>query len=132
MYYAEIIEMPEHTSIQIQAMLREMDVSMRKHRKLKESNPGEFLEKVKQENSVLEFNYSVIFYMHLDGKLDSTFFEMLKLKRKMELGELTEDEASKIVGQQLFDRYVAPVVNSTPVEKPLSYSEFYEQFNKKD
>lgn len=124
--------MPEHTSIQIQAMLREMDVSMRKHRKLKESNPGEFLEKVKQENSVLEFNYSVIFYMHLDGKLDSTFFEMLKLKRKMELGELTEDEASKIVGQQLFDRYVAPVVNSTPVEKPLSYSEFYEQFNKKD
>ncbi len=124
--------MPEHTSIQIQAMLREMDVSMRKHRKLKESNPGEFLEKVKQENSVLEFNYSVIFYMHIDGKLDSTFFEMLKLKRKMELGELTEDEASKIVGQQLFDRYVAPVVNSTPVEKPLSYSEFYEQFNKKD
>jgi hypothetical protein len=132
MYYAEIIEMPEHTSIQIQAMLREMDVSMRKHRKLKESNPGEFLEKVKQENSVLEFTYSVIFYMPLDGKLDSTFFEMLKLKRKMELGELTEDEASKIVGQQLFDRYVAPVVNSTPVEKPLSYSEFYEQFNKKD
>ena len=132
MYYAEIIEMPDYTSVQVQAMLREMDVSMRKHRNLKTSNPQEYLMKIRQENSILEDNFSSIFYMHLDGKLDATFFEMLKLKRKMELGELTEDEASKIVGQRLFDRYVAPVVNSTPAEKPLSYSEFYEQFNKKE
>jgi hypothetical protein len=41
-------------------------------------------------------------------------------------------QLQKIVGQQLFDKYVAPVVNSTPVEKTLSYSEYYEQFNKKD
>jgi hypothetical protein len=131
MYYTEIIEMPDYTSIQIQAMVRNMDTSIRKHSSLKNSNPELYLEKVRQENSVLEENFSVVFYKHLEGKLDATFFDMLKLKRKMETGELTEDEASKIVGQQLFDKYVAPVVSSTPAEKTLSYSEYYEQFNKK-
>jgi len=125
--------MPEFTSMQVQSMLRDMDASMRKHRKLKKENPQKYLEKIQEENKRLEEGLSVVFYMHLDGKLDSTFFEMLKLKRKIELGELTEDEASKIVGQKLFDRYVSPVINSTPSpEKPLSYSEFYEQYNKKE
>jgi hypothetical protein len=125
--------MPEFTSMQVQSMLRDMDASMRKHRKLKKENPQKYLEKIQEENKRLEEGLSVVFYMHLDGKLDSTFFEMLKLKRKIELGELTEDEASKIVGQKLFDRYVSPVINSTPSpEKPLSYSEFYDQYNKKE
>lgn len=125
--------MPEFTSIQVQSMLRQMDVSMRKHRKLKKENHAKYIEKIQEENKVLEEGLSVVFYMHLDGKLDATFFEMLKLKRKIELGELTEDQASKIVGQQLFDRFVSPVINSTPSpEKPLSYSEFYEQYNKKE
>jgi hypothetical protein len=125
--------MPEFTSMQVQSMLRDMDASLRKHRKLKKENPQKYLEKIQEENKRLEEGLSVVFYMHLDGKLDSTFFEMLKLKRKIELGELTEDEASKIVGQKLFDRYVSPVINSTPSpEKPLSYSEFYDQYNKKE
>jgi len=125
--------MPEFTSMQVQSMLRDMDASMRKHRKLKKENPQKYLEKIQEENKRLEEGLSVVFYMHLDGKLDSTFFEMLKLKRKIELGELTEDEASKIVGQKLFDRYVSPVISSTPsAEKPLSYSEFYDQYNKKE
>ena len=125
--------MPEFTSMQVQSMLRDMDASMRKHRKLKKENPQKYLEKIQEENKRLEEGLSVVFYMHLDGKLDSTFFEMLKLKRKIELGELTEDEASKIVGQKLFDRYVSPELHSTPSpEKPLSYSEFYEQYNKKE
>jgi len=127
------IIMPEFTSIQVQSMLRQMDVSMRKHRKLKTENNAKYIEKIQEENKVLEEGLSVVFYMHLDGKLDATFFEMLKLKRKIELGELTEDQASKIVGQQLFDRFVSPVIHSTPSpEKPLSYSEFYEQYNKKE
>ena len=125
--------MPEFTSIQIQSMLRQMDVSMRKHRKLKTENNAKYIEKIQEENKVLEEGLSVVFYMHLDGKLDATFFEMLKLKRKIELGELTEDQASKIVGQKLFDRFVGPIVNNTPPpEKPLSYSKFYEQYDKKE
>lgn len=121
--------MPELSSIQIQALVREMDASMRRHRGLKTENPAKYYEKVSTENVILYDTFPSIFEMHIQGKLDSTFFEMLKLKRKIEKGELTEDEASKVIGQKLFDRYVAPVVGQTPaVEKPVSYSQYYEQF----
>jgi len=115
--------------MQIQALVREMDTSIRRHRKLKNDNPTQFCEKVMNENKKLYDEFPSIFEMHIDGKLDGTFFEMLKLRHKVEKGELTEDEASKMVGQKLFDRYVAPVVSGLPpAEKPLSYSEFYKQF----
>jgi hypothetical protein len=129
MYYTEIREMPELSSMQIQALVREMDTSIRRHRKLKESDPPKFYEKVMNENKVLYEEFPSVFEMHLEGKLDQTFFEMLKLRHKMDKGEMTEDEASKIIGQKLFDIYVAPVVENKPApEKPLSYSEFYKQF----
>lgn len=121
--------MPELTSIQIQALVRNMDASMRKHRLTKRVDKEKFRAKVAAENETLYNMFPTIFEMHIEGKLDGTFFEMLKLKHKIEKGELTEDEASKIVGQQLFDRYVAPVVENKPVpEKPLSYAEYYKQF----
>jgi hypothetical protein len=122
--------MPDLTSIQIQALVRNMDASMRKHRLTKQVDKERFRAKVAAENEVLYNMFPTIFEMHIEGKLDSTFFEMLKLKHKVEKGEMTDDEASKIVGQKLFDRYVAPVVNNTPPpEKPLSYSEYYKQFS---
>jgi hypothetical protein len=122
--------MPELTSIQIQALVRNMDTSMRKHRLTKQVDKERFRAKVAAENEVLYNTFPTIFEMHIEGKLDSTFFEMLKLKHKIEKGEMTEDDASKLIGQKLFDRYVAPVVNNTPApEKPLSYSEYYKQFS---
>jgi uncharacterized short protein YbdD (DUF466 family) len=118
------------TSIQIQALVREMDASMRKYRLTKKVDPRKFYEKVMNENKILYEAFPSIFEMHLEGKLDATFFEMLKLRHKIEKGELSEDDASKMIGQKLFDRYVAPVVaNQPPPEKPMSYSEFYKQFN---
>jgi hypothetical protein len=121
--------MKELTSMQIQALVRDMDASMRKHRLTKKVDAEKFRAKVAAENETLYNLFPTIFEMHIQGKLDSTFFEMLKLKHKIEKGEMTEDEASKIVGQKLFDRYVAPVVENTPPpEKPLSYSEYYKQF----
>ena len=42
--------MPEFTSIQVQSMLRQMDVSMRKHRKLKKENHSKYIEKIQEEN----------------------------------------------------------------------------------
>jgi hypothetical protein len=119
-------------SIQIQALVRDMDSSIRRHKGLKRTNQIKYREKLVEENKHLYEVFPTIFEMHYDGKLDETFFEMLKLRRKIEIGELTDDEASKIVGQKLFDRYVAPVVGQTPsepVKKPLTYEDFYKQFD---
>jgi len=99
---------------------------------LKRTNMSLYKRKIVDENELLYKALPTIFEMHMDGKLDQKFFEMLKLRRKVETGEMTEDEASKIVGQLLFDQYVAPVVNNTPAQKPLSYEEYYKQFENKD
>lgn len=114
------------SSIQIQALVRAMDTSIRKYRNLKRTNPKQFRDKVVAENQTLYDEFPSIFEMHFEGKLDDTFFEMLKLRRQIEKGELTDDQASRIIGQKLFDRYVGPVVNKTPApEKPMSYEEYY-------
>jgi hypothetical protein len=118
------------TSIQIQALVREMDTSIRRHRNLKNVDPPKFYEKVMEENKKLYDLFPTIFDKHIDGKLDATFFEMLKLRHKIDIGEMTEDDASKLIGQKLFDRFVAPVIGTAPTpEKPLSYSEYYKQFD---
>ena len=116
------------SSTQIQAHVREMDTSMRKHKALKRSNPAEYRKKVSEENELLYNRFPTIFEMHIEGKLDNTFFEMLKLKRKIETGEMTEHDASVLIGQKLFDRYVGPVVNKTPPPAPVkSYAEYYNE-----
>ena len=116
------------TSIQIQAHVRDMDMSMRKYKSLKRSNPAEYRSKVSEENQLLYNRFPTIFEMHMEGKLDDTFFEMLKLKRKIETGEMTEHDASVMIGQKLFDRYVGPVVNKTaPPAPPKSYADYYKE-----
>jgi hypothetical protein len=120
-------------SIQIQALVRDMDTSMRRHKGLKRTNNIKYREKIVEENKHLHEVFPTIFEMHYEGKMDDTFFEMLRLRRKIELGEITEDEASKLVGQKLFDRYVAPVVGETPAAPPtptMSYEDYYKQFEK--
>jgi hypothetical protein len=135
MYSVEIIQMDQEeflSSMKIQSLVRDMDTSIRKHKKLKISNFTEYRKKLSEENEVLYNRFPTIFEMHIQGKLDQTFFEMLKLRRQIEKKEITEDEASKLIGQKLFDRFVGPVVNNTPPpEKPISYAEYYDQFNKK-
>jgi hypothetical protein len=117
------------TSIQIQALVRDLDQSMRRHKKLKNENPVLWKDTLMNENPVLVENFPTVFDMHLEGKLDETFFYMLQMKRKIEKGELTEDQASIAVGQKLFNRYVAPVVQNQPVPSTLSYAEYYKQFS---
>ncbi len=122
-------------SVQIQALVRQMDESLRRHKGLKRTNVNKHREKIVEENKFLYEVFPSIFEMHYEGNLDETFFNMLKLRRQIEKGELTEDEASKIVGQQLFDRYVAPKINTNVPEptKPLTYEDYYKQFeNKQD
>ena len=122
-------EMSGLNSIQIQALVRDMDTSIRRHKGLKRTNQVKYREKVVEENKQLYDTFPTIFEMHYEGKMDSMFFDMLKLRRKIELGEVSEDDASKLIGQKLFDRYVAPVVGETPAPPKMSYEDYYKQFD---
>ena len=113
------------SATQIQAMVRNMDESFRKYRSLKESNPGLWSIKIREENRKLLDEFPTVYNMHMNGKLDHTFFEMLSLKRKIEKGEMTEDQASVIIGQSLFNKYVDPVIKNQPPPPTLSYEEYY-------
>lgn len=115
------------SAIQIQAMVRDMDESFRKYRNIKESNPTLWAEKIKNDNKKLFDDFPTVFNMHMNGRLDHTFFDMLQLKRKIEKGEMTEDEASIIVGQKLFNKYVDPVIKNQPAPPTLSYEDYYKQ-----
>jgi hypothetical protein len=113
------------SATQIQAMVRDMDTSFRKYRGLKEANPALWATKIREENKRLLDEFPTVFNMHMNGKLDETFFDMLQLKRKMEKGELTEDQASVIIGQKLFNKYVDPVIKNQPAPPSLSYESYY-------
>jgi len=119
--------MTSYSAIQIQAMVRDMDTSFRKYRGLKESNPDLWKQKMRDDNLVLFEEFPTIFNLHMNGKLDHTFFDMLQLKRKIEKGELTEDQASVIIGQKLFNKYVDPVIKKQPAPPSLSYESYYKE-----
>lgn len=121
----------ELTATEIQALVRNMDHSKKKWRHLRRE---EFMEKMKMENEFLFFNFPSLWQMHAEDRLDSTFFEMLALKRKIEKGELTDEQASTLVGQRLFQRFaptaVQPTTSAGP--PPMSYSEYYKKFGGAD
>lgn len=124
------IRAEELTATQIQALTRKMDGSKKKWKFLKQQGrANEYREAVKKENEMLFFNYPSLFDMHLEDRLDGTFFEMLQLKRKIEKGEITLEQANKLVGQQLYGRYVPHVIApDTPAPAPkMSYEDFYKQ-----
>ena len=120
----------DYTAIQVQAMVREMDHSKRRWSRLRTRKPEEYREKLAAENKVLFEVFPSLFEMHADDKLDETFFQMLQMKRRIEKGEVTAEQASAMVGQQLFNRYVKPAVdsNSPPSAPAMSYEEYYRQF----
>ena len=119
-----------HTATEIQAMVRAMDGSKQKYKMLKHRNPKEYERRVGEENKVLFDDYYSIFKKHLHDELDETFFYMLAQKRKIETGQLTEDQAAVQVGQQLFGRWIAPVISNTPAgPTPLTYEQYYKSLS---
>jgi hypothetical protein len=117
------------TATQIQALVRQMDGSKAKYRALKQSGKKlEYEQAVKSENEALYFNYPSLYQLHIEERLDQTFFEMLNLKRKIEKGEMTAEQASAVVGQQLFNRFVPHVIsNNAPPMARMSYEDYYRQ-----
>jgi hypothetical protein len=118
------------TATEVQALVRKMDASKKKWKYLKQQGKtAEYEGWLKKENEMLYFNYPSLFDMHKEDRLDSTFFEMLNLKRKIEKGEISAEEASRYVGQQLFNRYVPHAIDSSaaPPAPRMSYEDFYKQ-----
>jgi len=114
------------TATQVQALVRVMDESKLKFRRLKENGlKTQYEEELKKENTVLYYNYPSLFQLHLEDRLDQTFFEMLNLKRKIEKGELTPEQASALIGKQLFNQYVPHTISNTAPPSRMSYEEFY-------
>jgi len=100
-----------------------MDTSKQTWRALKGDKLA-YEEKLQKENEVLYFNYPSLFQMHAEDRLDTTFFEMLALKRKIEKGEITPEAATQVIGQKLSQRYVPGMPAQAPT---MSYEEFYKQ-----
>jgi len=111
------------TATQIQALVFTMDATKQKWAHLK-ANKAEYEAKLQQENEVLYFNYPSLFQMHAEDRLDTTFFEMLALKRKIEKGEITAEQATTIVGQKLHQRYLPQSVQRD-AGPALTYETFY-------
>lgn len=118
------------SATEIQALVRKMDQSKKKWKYLRQQGKhADYEAALKRENEMLYFNYPSLFDMHKDDRLDSTFFEMLNLKRKIERGEMTAEQASTLVGQQLFNRFVPHRLdsNARPPAPKMSYEDFYRQ-----
>jgi hypothetical protein len=113
------------TATQVQALVFTMDASKQKWAHLK-ANKAEYEAKLQAENEVLYCNYPSLFQMHAEDRLDTTFFEMLALKRKIEKGEITAEQATAIVGQKLHQRYL-PQSAQRDVGPALTYESFYRQ-----
>ena len=112
------------SATQIQALVRNMDASKQKWARIK-NNKQEYEEKIQKENEGLYFNYPSLFQMHVEDRLDGTFFEMLALKRRIEKGEITPEQATQIVGQKLHQRYIPD--QSQPQAPTMTYEEYYKQ-----
>jgi len=114
------------SATQIQAHVRNMDGSKAKWAHLK-ANKVAYEEKLQEENKILYFNYPSLFQMHAEDRLDTTFFEMLALKRKIEKGEITAEQATQVIGSKLSQRYVPELAPTQPQAPTLSYEEYYKQ-----
>ena len=116
------------SATQVQALVRKMDGSKQRWQRLKSTKQA-YEEKLREENEVLYFNYPSLFQMHAEDRLDSTFFDMLALKRKIEKGQMTPEQASQVVGQKLFNRFIPTAIsgNTTPAAPSMSYEDYYRQ-----
>lgn len=115
------------SATQIQALVRNMDASKQKWVGLK-NNKQQYEEKLQKENEALYFNYPSLFQMHVEDRLDGTFFEMLTLKRKIEKGEITPEQATQVIGRKLHQRYIPEQSQPQEPQAPtLTYEEYYRQ-----
>ena len=110
---------------EIQALVRNMDHSKKKWRHLRRE---EFMTKLQEENSVLYYNYPSLWQMHAEDRLDTTFFDMLHMKRRIEKGEITPEQASVVMGKKLYEKFIPQVTENAPPVPTMTYEQYYRQF----
>jgi uncharacterized short protein YbdD (DUF466 family) len=110
---------------EIQALVRNMDHSKKKWRALPRE---QYMTKLQEENPVLYYNYPSLWQMHAEDRLDATFFEMLSMKRKVEKGEISAEQASVVVGKKLYEKFIPQVTENAPPVPTMSYEQYYKQF----
>lgn len=120
-----------YNATEIQSLVRNMDDSKRRHRQLKNTDTEAYTQKLIDENKILHFNYPSIFSLHAQDKLDATFFYMLNQKRRVEKGDITEDQASREVGMRLYNKWVAPTLSGASRQQEETYEEYYKRTTNK-
>jgi hypothetical protein len=115
----------ELKATEIQALVRNMDHSKKKWRHLRRE---EFMVKMEHENSVLYYNYPSLWQMHAEDRLDTTFFDMLHMKRRIEKGEITPEQASVVMGKKLYEKFIPQVTENAPPVPAMTYEQYYKQF----
>lgn len=77
-----------------------------------DSQPAEVKERLYTEKYPVFFeHYNTLAKMCCDGKMDNTRLEfMLKMLDQVKTQKVSQEKASNVVGQELFDKFVAPKV----------------------
>jgi hypothetical protein len=72
---------------------------------------GKNEEEIRQDVGRFAEDYPQLFKKLLAGEEDGTLRTMLAMLERMGKGELTQDQASVIVGQRLYDKHIKPKLN---------------------
>ena len=80
---------------------------------------GKSKEEIKEEVGRFAEDYPQLFKMLLtsDPSNEASLRTMLSMLEKMGTGEMTQHQASVIVGQRLYDKYVKPAIDKENEEK---------------
>ncbi len=72
---------------------------------------GKNEEEIRQEAGRFVEDYPALFKKLMSNEEDGTLKTMLAMLERMGSGELTQDQASMIVGQRLYDKHIKPKLN---------------------
>lgn len=86
--------------------------------RLKRTNKDEFRKRMETRYEQLHKRSPTLFDLVLQDDCDMEKLKwMLAMQAQIKSGKIDNDNASKIVGQKLFDEYVQPIVDSTPPDR---------------
>ncbi len=115
---------PTAIEIQITQLLKDRTDYLEK-KKYKDLSLPEFIEKMRTTYSYLNNSSKTLFDKAISGELDnpeaiSRVKQMLYLMRTIQDGKRTQEDADKIFGKVMADKYVKPIVDNLP--KPTTSS----------